>query len=872
MEGRVASLEKKLQCSLASKPVADQKTVPKVPRKSPPAKQTEKLADLSFEMVEESQPIKQPVASPMETPVPPTSVTIPEPVVNRTAQDDPHNDDSIEWLDIIASYFKGGNIVVRVGVIVLFFGVAFLLKYSIEQNMIPIEYRLISICLGAIAMLFIGWRLRFDRTTYALILQGGGVGILYLTIFASLKLYNVIPFSVALALLVALPVFSAALAIMQEARSLAVIGIIGGFLAPVLTSSLDFNHLYLFTYYAMLNGGILLTAWYRSWRELNILGFLFTFIISSAWGVSSFEPEMFSTTEPFLILFFLFYVAIGLLFASRQPLKHKGYIDCSMVFGTPIICFALQSKLIEPYEYGLAWSALAMGLIYASLAWLVFKRGTEAMRTMVESFLAMGVIFGTIAIPLALDGRWTSISWALEGSALIWIALRQDRPIARIFGLVMQVLAGLAFLSAINEPSSQLAVINGFCIGALFVAFAGFFSSYCLFLNKNEIETAGQESVLLLVWAILWWFGAGFHEIDKFVNYFHKPGVTLIFCSLSCVASYIIANKLFWDDLRHLYKGLLAAMIGCAVYVFISFGTHPYDHLGYINWHLAFISLYWLLYREDELASPDLLQTLHIGSLLLMIGLLSWEAHWWTDHLVRGAGIWNLATLAIVPSFFILLLSKYHEAIRWPVRAHLSTYLYNSLAPLALFLWVGTVLVNLSSKGDPWPLPYLPLLNPLDLTQIFVLIVLVYWSLVVDIKLGREPFSLTRKQRVIVVGGTVFLWLNAVLIRTLHYWGGVEFNSRAMISSDLVQTSLSIFWTLSAFAIMFWANRRRVRPVWMAGAGLIGGVVVKLFTFDLAHTGTIERIVSFLGVGVLCLIIGYLAPLPSQAEKGGNNE
>ena len=74
---------------------------------------------------------------------------------------------------------------------------------------------------------------------------------------------------------------------------------------------------------------------------------------------------MFSTTEPFLILFFLFYVAIGLLFASRQPLKHKGYIDCSMVFGTPIICFAFQSRLVEPYEYGLAWSAL--GLTYEAL-------------------------------------------------------------------------------------------------------------------------------------------------------------------------------------------------------------------------------------------------------------------------------------------------------------------------------------------------------------------------------------------------------------------------------------------------------------------------------------------------------------------------
>jgi uncharacterized membrane protein len=88
-----------------------------------------------------------------------------------------------------------------------------------------------------------------------------------------------------------------------------------------------------------------------------------------------------------------------------------------------------------------------------------------------------------------------------------------------------------------------------------------------------------------------------------------------------------------------------------------------------------------------------------------------------------------------------------------------------------------------------------------------------------------------------------------------------------MLASGLVQTSLSIFWTLTAFALMFAAARKKMRLLWLGGAGLIGVVILKLFTIDLANTGTVERIVSFIGVGLICLMIGYVSPLPGRTEE-----
>jgi uncharacterized membrane protein len=114
----------------------------------------------------------------------------------------------------------------------------------------------------------------------------------------------------------------------------------------------------------------------------------------------------------------------------------------------------------------------------------------------------------------------------------------------------------------------------------------------------------------------------------------------------------------------------------------------------------------------------------------------------------------------------------------------------------------------------------------------------------------------------VALGSITFLWLNGALLRTLHHWAAVPFDFDAMMQSMLVQASLSIFWSVLALCIMLAATRLRVRPLWLIGAGLMAVVVVKLFFVDLSNIGGIERVVSFIGVGVLMLVIGYVSPVP----------
>jgi len=160
----------------------------------------------------------------------------------------------------IKAWLFGGNTIVKAGVGILFIGLAFLAKYASEHVQVPVEFRLAGIGGVALVLLVLGWRLRTKRAQYAQILQGGAIAVLYLTLFAAFKFYNVLEVGPAFALMVVVAALAAALAVLQDARSLAVIGALGGFATPLLVSSGSGNYIALFSYYLVLDLGIAAVA------------------------------------------------------------------------------------------------------------------------------------------------------------------------------------------------------------------------------------------------------------------------------------------------------------------------------------------------------------------------------------------------------------------------------------------------------------------------------------------------------------------------------------------------------------------------------------------------------------------------------------
>lgn len=767
-------------------------------------------------------------------------------------------------LEVAKRWLTTGNVPVKVGVLLSFFGVAFLLKYAVEQELfsIPMSVRYLAVAAFAAFLLVFGWRKREDNRVFALSIQGGGIGVLFLTVFAALRLHALLSPTVAFGLLIIITAAAGVLAVKQESRAFAILGTTGGFLAPLLASTGSGNHVGLFSYYLILNCAVLGVAWYRSWRELNIVGFGFTFGVGTIWGFQYYRPELFATTEPFLVLYFLFYTVIAILFAFRVPPKLRGYVDGTLLFGTPTIAFALQTQLLNDTEYGLAISAAMLSAFYAALAlWLRRTQGKN-FELMAQAFIALAVAFGTIAIPLALDDRWTAIAWALEGAALMWVGVRQKTTLAKMTGAALPFGAGVEFLKYGWVHDLGIAVLNGNVLGGVIIALVSLYSAYMLLKDDRGREWQKIASAALLVWGLGWWFGAGSAEIFDRVSGSNQLHALLLFGSLSLAAIAYAGKRFHWIAYSRVSLALIPALFVGALAYLIEHG-HFFKGLGALGWPVAIAAHLFILYvYEDKKSQVESLA--HGLGATFFVGLLAFEMGWQIDRVVSNdvwagtAGLLVLAAGACATLFESMGRSSY----RWPFSKQTDAYFAAGLLMMLgyLLLVVG---VSFNDPGDPAPLPYIPLLNPLDILSI-VAAGLLWYGIRLQRKSGRWGYQEHSRVPQAFLAGTAFLLSTISVIRIVHHTTDVAWYANALMNSVSVQSTLSIYWAILGLAGMILGTRRTDRGVWMAGAGLMIIVVLKLFVIDLGNTGTVARIISFLGVGVMLLVVGYFSPVPPR--------
>lgn len=765
------------------------------------------------------------------------------------------------------SWLFGGNTVVRVGLVVLFFGFAFLARYAVEHSLLPVQFRLAAIALGGVALLVTGWRLRSKRTGFAMSMQGGGVAVLYLTAFAAMRLYGLLPPTLAFALLLVLVVLAAVLAVLQDAPALAEIGTAGGFMAPILASTGSGDHVALFAYYSVLNLCVVGIAWKKAWRVLNLTGFLFTFSIALFWGARDYRPELLASTEPFLIGFFLMYVAAAVLYAWRQTPQLKHYVDGGLVFGTPVVGFGLQAALCQHIEYAMAWSALAVGGFYVLLARWLLSRSRDSLRLLVESFAVLGIVFLTLAIPLALDGRWTAAAWAMEGAALLWVGARQSRKLAIASGLLLQLGAGVFFIDGggLDDYRRGLPLANAQLVGALLIAVAGFFASRLAGLHRANWERVlVPASTVLLVWATLWWLAGGISEMDAWLTRHEMPAASLLFFALSAVAAGWIARRLAWPAL---YAVVLIGVAGMAMSLVYSAdaGKSPAAGWGLAAWAVATLTHLWSL-RQAEAA--DFLQRwlarAHTAGLWLLTAALAWMLHEAVEARL-SADSWTATALLLAPLAMVHLVLALDRRDAWPLDRWAQAYLGPASAGLVAVLVGWALIMNVAGDGRATPLPYLLLLNPLELGLCAALVTsLRWWQYATKQQSDSSRFATRDFPR--IIAALAFLVANGMLLRALHHYTGVRWDCDALFASDTVQMAVSLFWAALGLVLTFLASRKARRTLWIVGATLLGAVVAKLFLIDMDNTGTVARIISFIGAGVLLLVVGYFSPLPPARE------
>ncbi|QTF08506.1 DUF2339 domain-containing protein [Brenneria izadpanahii] len=782
----------------------------------------------------------------------------------------------------LAGWLLRGNPLAKIGILLLFFGLAYLMKYTIERDMLAIEWRLGIAALISGGLLSFGWYLRHKQRLYALILQGGAVGALYITVFGAFRLYLLLPHTLAFALLLAICAASVGLAVLQRSLSLAMLASTGGYLAPVLLSDGGGNHVVLFSYYLLLSLGILAISARQSWRELNLLGLIFTFGVAILWGTDHYQPDYYLSSQLFLISNILIFGVGALWFSLRHQQAGKQIVDGILLFAPPLIGFGIQYLIVQQWLYGPALSALGYGLFYLLLG---TQTRTGTPRLGLFSF-ALGGCFLTLAVPLAFSAEWTSMTWLLEGLCVLWAGLyQQQRGMGRSGAAIMLLgvlSAGYALFFETLSTTSFLFIFGILAMSALY-------ASLC-WQRYRQVETHWRGlSRGFFILGIAGWLGWLLYAVDsaldayigdfwrrsEFISSWNTHALLYTPLALLAVAASALiwqsaGKRLNWAALRHsswlLWGAMLLALLEHADSRQLPLLNAAEQCVALGCWLASFAVAYGLLHRNEASLPLRLTQGFHLSLFWMLIVFLFLLASQYLYPLIppsaeEGDAALTFALLSII--IIALALPARHRL--WPLTAWGSLYNRTGLVPPIAALFTLLASANLMDGQIAWhegSVFYIPLFNPLEAGMVLGMAALTLWYRRTRPELA--PNGALSGQCRFGLWLLSFWLLNGLLLRSLAWYAQIPWSGDALWHSRLVQTTFALLWSLSALIGMVWSTRRQQRVGWLSGALLLGATIIKLFLVDSAGGGGLARAVAFIGVAILILIVGYFAPLPPK--------
>lgn len=442
-------------------------------------------------------PKPTPVAPSQEAaPITPAAPTPPREVAPRKPK---------EWELIL-----GGNWLARVGVIALIIGAGFFLKYAFDQNWLGPTARVILGIVAGLVMLGLGyyWQKRYPILTQ--VLSGGGIAILYLSIFASFAIYDLVHFYVACAFLLLVSIASALLALRYNSMALAIIGILGAFIAPFILGAFGERGLeageagqaiQLLAYIIVVNIGVLILSTFRNWRWFTLLALFGSLITFGVW-YGEFDRDIgVATAEIGITIIFLIFVGATTLFHIVWRRVPQAFDFTLMMINAAAYLGISLGLMWDAYRAWMGGFVFLIALFYGALAYVALKRRDENTRL---SLFALGIalVFLTVAIPVQLgDKAWTTIAWAVEGAVLIWLSSILRMPRLRWFSYIVFIIVAVRLLffdTSVNISTFQPILNERFLAFAVSIATLYVVSYFLLRESKSSGRSKADATVFLI--------------------------------------------------------------------------------------------------------------------------------------------------------------------------------------------------------------------------------------------------------------------------------------------------------------------------------------------------------------------------------------
>lgn len=726
----------------------------------------------------------------------------------------------------LITWLTRGNWPAKIGGALIIVGLGALLRFALINIDVAPQLKLaagivIAFALGLGSMLVPGGG---AKRPVSLALGGAAFGVAYLTAYSAFGFFEYLSNPMGLALLGLTSVAAGVFAITRSALSLALLSMLGAFLAPAFAVS-DPGPVVVYGYYVGASLLTLVMVAMRGWRPLIHLSFLFSLVggVFFGWTAQYYTDPHAAVMLPMLLLLAALHVAMPIVEKGQSHTPWIERLDLVYMLTLPTVA-ALLAVIISPDQ-----SARSAELICLAAIWALAAAG---LRFVAREGVAVHAVIAGLLMLLGVAARFKNLPWELISLALgvagLAIAAWRRKPVSGLHsilaGLVL-LFGALHVLYSIAAPTQEPAFLNGTfverIIGATLLIIAG---AVCRKIRQP------LDTLLLAVgiaWAVLAMGIELVHwELATFALVVHW-GLLLLAASL-----WIPGRRVRIADANVI--PLVIAIIA----------TAAWSSTGALSATAVLISVFAAPLVLIGIAARPMMaerdsRDQRFGAVLMALAAAAIWA--FKAAALSGIGHWQFA-FAIVTVFAIaaLIVGSMVERGGW-LESATDVFGVGFAALLAM-----ATLLNIART--PWAI---------------VLELLCLALLVVVALIRRSQRRATDLSMAACMVGLALI-LQANIMRWLGPAGDLDIGDVLRLKWPAV---ISLLWAMVGSVLTIWSQKAASRTLWGAGATLLVAAAIKLLFIDFGALGQLANILAVIAAGVVFLLVGWLAPMPPAVTQ-----
>lgn len=472
--------------------------------------------------------------------------------------------------------FIGENLVNKIGIAILVLAIGFFVKYAIDNDWVGPAGRVgIGVLCGGI-LIGIAHRLRNSYKAFSSVLVGGGLAIFYFTITLAYHEFHLFNQTTSFIILIVITCFAVALSLLYDKQELAVIALVGGMSSPFMVSNGSANYNALFIYLLVLNAGLLIIAYNKSWRILNISAFALTVLVLGG-IIYTLPKEAYGISFIYITVLYLMFFAINIANNIKENKKFLAS-DFTILLVNTALYFSAGLYLLTMMDadvYRGVFSA-SLGALNLFLSFILFKT-KKAEINILYLLIGITLTFISLTAPIQLHGHFITLFWAAETVLLYWLYQKSGIKLMRLASLIIWVAMLFSLLidwyNIYGSSAVQLTIMGNKGFITTVCAAISCFLRYILAIQPNENKPLIRADVFKYFGVALL-FAAGALEINhQFLNYYPSTDLNIIYLMLYLpVFVYVfgvLTPKILSEDLNWVLMGWIYA-VTTGIYLMIT--------------------------------------------------------------------------------------------------------------------------------------------------------------------------------------------------------------------------------------------------------------------------------------------------------------